>query len=184
MPVPTVEAGGGQLPESSSQKVEPIPALEDEQGTPLPQTDTEPQVSSKFFEWGGQVLFEAIVRDDAERALPFFFPLVAYEQVKDIARPARDWETRLVRLFKRDIHDYHRTLGKHRAEAKLLRIEVDEDRAQWMKPGSEGNKVGYFRVLRSKLFYADYEGRERQLGITSLISWRGEWYVVHLNGFK
>jgi hypothetical protein len=53
-----------------------------------------------------------------------------------------------------------------------------------MKPGSEGNKIGYWRVLRSKLRYADAEGNQQSLEITSLISWRGEWYVVHVNGFE
>jgi hypothetical protein len=52
-----------------------------------------------------------------------------------------------------------------------------------MKPGKEGNRVGYFRVLRSKLRIGLPEGRERTLELTSLISWRGEWYVVHLSGF-
>jgi hypothetical protein len=178
------EGGVGEPEESPSQKTDPVLPLCDEQGTPLPQTEAKPSASSRFFEWGSEALFEAIVHDKVERALPFFFPLVAYEQVKDIAQPARDWETRLVRLFTRDIHDYHRSLGKYRAEAKFLRVEVDEDRARWMKPGSEGNKVGYFRVLRSRLLYEDHEGKERELGITSLISWRGEWYVVHLKGFK
>ena len=53
-----------------------------------------------------------------------------------------------------------------------------------MKPGSEGNKLGYYRVLRSALVYSDAQGRERELSVTSMISWRGEWYVVHLAGFK
>ena len=52
-----------------------------------------------------------------------------------------------------------------------------------MKPGREGNKVGYHRVLRSKLRFKLASGKERTLELTSLISWRGEWYVVHLSGF-
>jgi hypothetical protein len=52
-----------------------------------------------------------------------------------------------------------------------------------MKPGREGNKVGYYRVLRSKLRFTLPNGKERPLELTSLISWRGEWYVVHLHGF-
>lgn len=163
---------------------DPTPRLFDEQGKPLPQTEARPSTDSAAFVAGGRLLFDAIVADDAERALPFFFPAVAYEQVKDIANPKRDWEWRLVGAFRRNIHEYHRLLGKARDQAKYLRIEVPEDRALWMKPGSEGNKLGYFRVLRSRLVYADAEGRERGLEITSFISWRGEWYVVHLNGFK
>jgi hypothetical protein len=53
-----------------------------------------------------------------------------------------------------------------------------------MKPGSEGNKLGYWRVTRSKIRYANAAGEEKTLELTSLISWRGEWFVVHLHGFK
>jgi hypothetical protein len=53
-----------------------------------------------------------------------------------------------------------------------------------MKPHSEGNKVGYFRVLRSKLLLGKPDGSELGLEVTSMISWRGEWYVVHLHGFE
>ena len=53
-----------------------------------------------------------------------------------------------------------------------------------MKPNSEGNRIGYYRVLRSRLKVNKPDGSEVALEITSMISWRGEWYVVHLHGFK
>ena len=53
-----------------------------------------------------------------------------------------------------------------------------------MKPGKEGNRLGYFRVLRSRLRFRLASGKERSFELTSLISWRGEWYVVHLHGFQ
>jgi hypothetical protein len=53
-----------------------------------------------------------------------------------------------------------------------------------MKPGREGNAVGYYRALRSRLVVGTDEHARVPLEITSLISWRGEWYVVHLHGFK
>ncbi|MBM4360774.1 MAG: hypothetical protein FJ096_21920 [Deltaproteobacteria bacterium] len=52
-----------------------------------------------------------------------------------------------------------------------------------MKPQSEGNSIGYHRVLRSHLIVADGAGKEHDFELTSMISWRGEWYVVHLHGF-
>jgi hypothetical protein len=63
-------------------------------------------------------------------------------------------------------------------------MDVPEDKARWMRPGSEGNKLGYFRVLDSKLRYQDASGGARAIDVKSLISWRGEWYVVHVHGFK
>jgi hypothetical protein len=38
-------------------------------------------------------------------------------------------------------------------------------------------------VYGTRLAY-EVEGKERTLEVTSLISWRGAWYVVHLSGFK
>ncbi len=160
------------------------PALKDADGKALPQTETKPRVDSPFFQFQAQELFAAIVSDDPKRARSFFFPLTAYELVKDVQNPGRDWELRLIKAFERDVHDYHRKLGKRRAETRFLRLDVPEARAEWMKPGREGNRLGYYRVLRSRLVYADETGKERSLEVTSLISWRGEWYLVHLNGFE
>ena len=79
---------------------------------------------------------------------------------------------------------YHDKLGRDASQAKFSGVDVPEANARFMKPGSEGNKVGYFRVLRSTLRFTLASGREKKLELTSLISWRGEWYVVHVAGFK
>ncbi len=160
------------------------PPLRDDAGVLLPQTEDQPSTDSAFFARLGPALWKAIVEDDASVARSWFFPIEAYHEVKAIADPDRDWETRLWRLFESDIHDYRMQLGKYRSEMQYVRIEVPSDRARWMKPHSEGNKLGYWRVLRAQLVYLDREQRERRLEITSMISWRGEWYVVHLNGFQ
>jgi hypothetical protein len=180
-PAPSASSAPSAAVPASS--VEP-PALKDAAGQVLPQTEEKPRTDSPFFQQQARRLFDAIVADDPGLARSFFFPLVAYEQVKDVKNPARDWEYRLIAAFDRQLHEYHRLLGKRRAEARFLRLEVPEERAEWMKPGREGNRVGYYRVLRSRLFYLDADGKERSLEVTSLISWRGEWYLVHLHGFE
>jgi hypothetical protein len=68
-------------------------------------------------------------------------------------------------------------------DVKLLRADVPMDRARWVEPNEESNKLGYYRVYGTRLVY-ELDGKEKTLEITSLISWRGEWYVVHLTGFK
>jgi hypothetical protein len=160
-----------------------VPPLLAADGTALPQTEERPRLDSPGFQRRLEQLVAAIAQDDPERALPAFFPLVAYEQVKAIAAPGRDWRDRLVRAFQRDIHDYHRQLGADAAGARLARLSVDERKVRWMDPGAEGNRLGYYRVTRSKLQLRLSNGAERELELTSLISWRGEWYVVHLHGF-
>ena len=153
-------------------------------GAPLGQTDAFPSITSASYEDRIKLLWSAIVQDDPARAKPAFFPLVAYEQVKAIPKPAIDYERRLLAAFARDIHAYHQKLGKEPDKATFVRLDVPEAKAKWMDPGTEGNKLGYDRVLDSKLIVKRDDGKELKLDVKSMISWRGEWYVVHLAGFK
>lgn len=149
----------------------------------LPQTKDKPEASGPAFDARIAALWEGIAKDDPERAMAFFFPVTAYEQVKGIPNPASDWRRRLVAAYKRDVHALHKRLGEHSDEAKFLRADVPQDRARWVEPNEESNKLGYYRVYGTRLVY-EMDGKERSLEVTSLISWRGEWYVVHLSGFK
>jgi hypothetical protein len=149
----------------------------------LAQTRDRPQAAGPAFDARVASLWDAIVRDDPSRAMPFFFPLGAYAQVKAIANPEADWQRRLVANYTRDIHRLHERLGAHSGDARFLSFDVANERARWVEPGEEYNKVGYFRVYGTKLRYAIGD-RPAAFDVSSLISWRGVWYVVHLSGFK
>ena len=60
---------------------------------------------------------------------------------------------------------------------------MPDARARWVDPGEEYNKIGYYRVFGSRLRY-EVDGAARSFDVKSLISWRGEWYVVHLGAIK
>lgn len=160
------------------------PALVDSDGNPLPQTDERPSVDSPSFKRRLESLVAALSSNQPELARPAFFPQLAYTQVKAIKDPARDWDRRLFAAFSRNIADYHARLGKPTQPLTLVRLELPEAKVKWIKPGVEGNRLGYYRVTRSKLVVAKADGQEVALELTSLISWRGEWYVVHLHGFE
>ncbi|CAN5427900.1 hypothetical protein BH09MYX1_BH09MYX1_34520 [soil metagenome] len=149
----------------------------------LPQTHDRPKAEGAEFEARVHALWDGIVNDDPERAMPFFFPKSAYEQTKGIVNPASDWKYRLVANYKRDVHAANAQLGRRATAAKLIAIDVPDTRARWVEPGEEGNKTGYYRVYGTKLRY-EVDGEPRVLDVTSLISWRGEWYLVHFAGFK
>ena len=149
----------------------------------LPQTKDKPAASGAGFDARVAAFWDGIVSDDVDRALPFFFPLKAYEQVKDVGNPASDWKRRLVAAYRRDIHALHKRLGDHASTAKFVRIEVPDERARWVEPAEEYNKLGYYRVYGTRVVYS-VDDKERSFDVSSLISWRGEWYVVHLTGFK
>ena len=148
----------------------------------LPQTHDRPESSGAAFEARATALWDAIVTDDPAPALPAFFPLGAYRQVKDVPDPASDWNHRLVAAYNHDIHALHARLGDAASRAKLVGLDVPQ-RGRWVDPGEEYNKIGYFRVFGSHLRY-EVDGNPRAFEVKSLISWRGEWYVVHLSAIQ
>jgi len=186
IPEPSVAAPGEAraVEPAPPAPVGPVPVLVDEAGKTLPQTDELPSTESPSFRRRLELLVEAIKNDAPETALPAFFPVLAYAEVKAIAEPERDWQHRLVGAFSRNIHEYHKQLGADASSVELSGIEVPANNVKFMKPGSEGNRLGYHRVLRSRLLLKTPDAREVSLEVTSMISWRGEWYVVHLHGFK
>ena len=129
-------------------------------------------------------LCDAIISGTPAKAHDAFFPLLAYAQVKAIADPERDYRLRLLAHFDRDILNYHRRISKRPGPLRCAGATVPDNLARWMKPGSEYNRVAYFRVLRSRLNLTDAAQNTISLEVTSLISWRGQWYVVHLDGFE
>jgi len=190
-PPPGVSSASGAAipatPATSASAAPPVADTAADGGDPgaLPQTHDKAKAEGDAFAARSRALWDGIASDDPDRALPFFFPLSAYRQVKDVGSPASDWKNRLVAAYKRDIHALHARLGEKADDAKLVRFEVPDDRAKWVEPGEEYNKLGYWRVYGTRIVYKiGDEGRERTFEVSSLISWRGEWYVVHLTGFK
>jgi hypothetical protein len=171
---PSASAGG--LP-SAAPTASADPSL-------LPQTRDRPPASGDAFAARVAALWDAIVSDDPARAMTFFFPLGAYQQVKDVVNPAADWNRRLVAAYAHDIHALHaQVVASSHGDAgasQFLGLDVPEGRARWVEPGEEYNKIGYFRVFGSRLSY-EVAGVTQAFDVKSLISWRGEWYVVHLS---
>ena len=144
----------------------------------LPQTMDMPTTSDSQFQAGLAGFWQAIVTDDPSPAMPFFFPLSAYLQVKAITNPAGDWLQRLVSAYQSDIRSLHASLGAAASTAQLTGIDVPNT-AQWVLPGAEYNKLPYWRVYSAQVHYT-VAGHAGAFTIASMISWRGHWYIVHL----
>ncbi len=142
----------------------------------LPQTRVLPSPTDPLFQAGVRGLWQAIVTGDTSTALPFFFPETAYLQVKAIGNPSADYHNRLVNWYRLDIQAAHALVG---SSATFVRVTVPTSQAVWIVPGVEYNKGSYYRVYGTRLYY-QAGGKTKSIGIFSLISWRGEWYVVHL----
>jgi hypothetical protein len=57
-------------------------------------------------------------------------------------------------------------------------VSVPQQYAHWIPSGVCANGIGYYEVANSRVVY-QLGGVTKSFGIASLISWRGEWYVVH-----
>jgi hypothetical protein len=157
--------------------VVPVPAAKAGQH----QTSARPPAHSAVFQAEMTDLWAAVASGRPGLAMPAFFPLVAYKQVKAIFNPAADWRGRLVREFKADVIAAHHLLGRSGRRATLVRVIVPERESGWIYPGVCDNAVGYWHVAGARLVYRA-GGHEESFGIAALISWRGRWYVVHLGG--
>jgi hypothetical protein len=145
----------------------------------LPQTDAFPSSDTPQFDMEMSALWAGVVTGSVQDALPAFFPETAYVQLKAIADPAGDWEDRLVAEFSEDLAAAHGLLGPDGSTATLLEVDVPAQYGHWVPPGVCENGVGYYEVPNSRVVYQE-DGQTRSFGIASMISWRGEWYVVHL----
>jgi len=141
----------------------------------LPQTRALPSIQSVAFRNAMQDLWLAVTTGNPDLALPAFFPLAAYQQVKAIADPAADWRTRLWHDFTLDVGAAHAVVDPG---DRLARIVVPTADAAWIDPGACYNSIGYWHVPGVRVVYSQH-GQQRSFGIASLISWRGVWYVVH-----
>jgi hypothetical protein len=149
----------------------------------LPQTDDKPTASGATFTAGVDALWEAVRQDQPDLGLPFFFPKGAYLQVKAISDPAADYQNRLIANFEDDVHTLHAQLGPDAASAQFVGIDVPDDQAVLVQPGEESNRLSYWRVYGTTMQY-EVDGQRGSFPVTSLISWRGEWYVVHLGPIR
>ncbi len=155
-------------------KVVPVPPSQ----ATLPQTRALPTAGTAAFRAEMTDLWASVVTGKPVLGMRAFFPLGAYRQVKAIADPAADWHSRLVGDFGLDVGAAHDLLGRTPRAATLVRVIVPEAQASWIDPGVCFNGVGYWHVAGARIVYRLHH-QLRSIGIASLISWRGRWYVVH-----
>ena len=70
----------------------------------------------------------------------------------------------------------HKLVGKG---ATLTRVVTPTQYAQWIGAGGCYNSTGYWHLPGSRLVYRE-DGVTHSFGLASFISWRGDWYLIHL----
>ncbi len=125
-------------------------------------------------------LFHDISLDSLPRAQGLFFPESAYVAMKthEIAYPASDYADRLIAFYRLDLAAYHASIFGHGPVA-YLGINVNPGDAAWIEPGWCENSIGYWHLPGVRLVYSQ-DHVVRSVAVASLISWHGQWYVVHL----
>jgi hypothetical protein len=145
----------------------------------LPQTTAKPADTSPAVTALARHLWEAVVTGNPAAAVPVFFPLAAYQQVKALADDTTDYRNRLVAHFDLDVGAAHALLGAGASTASLVGLDIPAGYVRWIPPGDCYNRVGYWFVPGSRLEYRE-GGQLRSFGVAALDSWRGRWYVIHL----
>jgi hypothetical protein len=125
-------------------------------------------------------LFEAVVRDEPERAEAFWFPREPFIPLKDVKDPGKYW-AELHRTYVNDVHALHKK-RKSWEGAEFVKFE-GWARTKWVPPGKEANKIGYHRAFHGKLRYK-VAGEDAEIDVHTIITWQGRWYVTHLRKFK
>ncbi len=144
----------------------------------LPQTATKPATHA-VVDAQMRMLWAAIVAGSPRSGRQVFFPEAAYRQLKAIPDPTSDYVYRLRAFFDLDLAAYRAHVGPTPARARLVAIEADPALAAWIPAGACENAVGYWHLPGTRLVYA-VGGRRYSFRVSSLISWRGVWYVIHL----
>ena len=147
----------------------------------LPQTNRLPSSATHQFAAEMRALWRAIRAGSLRPGLAAFFPEGAYAQVKAIAYPAADYEDRLLVDYRLDLAAAHALLGAGAHTATLVAVHVPS--AHWVDPQVCDNRGGYYEVPNARLIYR-IGGEIRSIGIASMISWRGIWYVIHLGAVQ
>lgn len=149
--------------------------------TPPTQTTVLPSATNAQFRREMADLFQGIRLDAPALAARAFFPERAYVELKALPDPAADFEDRLMAEFRLDVGAAHAELGVGAGGARFVAVTVPEQEAAWIPPGACVNSIGYWHDPGARLLYRE-AGVLRSIGIASLISWHGAWYVVHLGG--
>jgi len=148
----------------------------------LPQTEEKPPATSTLFDTHMKALADAIITNGPTKGLSSFFPVDAYKQTKKNTDPAADWKNRLIANFNVDVTNANKLLGPNAASAVFQGIDVPNT-AIWVKPGEEYNVGPYWRVFKAQMVFS-VDKKTIRVPIESMISWRGQWYVVHLGKIR
>ncbi|MEZ4293839.1 MAG: hypothetical protein R3B70_02600 [Polyangiaceae bacterium] len=190
---PTASAPPASTSADSASAPEPAPSASAsatdtaDAGTPPPKepdydpkNKAKPPVDSEELQARARGLFDAVVQNNAALGEPLWFPREPFLILKDIKDPGKYWD-QLHRAFVKDVEKLHKK-RKSWEGTEFVKFEPGSP-PKWVKPGDEGNKIGYYRTVKGNLVYS-FEGKNHKLEVRVMISWQNRWYITHLGKFK
>ncbi len=149
----------------------------------LPQTHALPSVTSPTLALRLQAFLNSIASGRLKPGLTAFFPLTAYLQTKSGGGNDYDWHYRLVAHYADDLATLHRSLDPSGRHLTFVSASTPLG-AVWITPGIEENKGSYYRTLNATVSYRfGTTGAIHTTRVLCMISWRGQWYIVHILSF-
>jgi hypothetical protein len=122
-------------------------------------------------------LLEAIAKDDPSLATDIVFPRDAYIEAKDAAEPGKQWDTKVMGAFQKQVHALHkRTNGAPRAQ--FVSFEIGQPISQ-VVPKKHDMALTLWRVRHCRLDFT-IDGKAMRFDLAELMSWKGAWYVLDL----
>ncbi|MBU6495829.1 MAG: hypothetical protein KGR42_05365 [Acidobacteria bacterium] len=124
-----------------------------------------------------EVAHDTLVNSPSRSA---FFPEGPYVAMKTglLPSPNLDWTDRLWAFYQLDVASAHHFLALH-GPVHYAGYRVTASSISWIPPRDCENLFGYWHLPGVRLEFRGPRGVVSFL-VASLISWRGQWYVVHL----
>lgn len=125
-----------------------------------------------------QIAHDYLISGQAQRS--DFFPQAAYVTMKSglVPSPSSDWTHRLWALYQLDVSSTHQWLAAH-GPVRYVGYRANLGAEARIAIGDCENHVGYWHLPGVRLEFRSARGPVSFL-IASLISWNGQWFVVHL----
>ncbi len=129
----------------------------------------------------GKRLFQAIIANSIAQANQVYFPKAPFLKLKAVPDPSAYYTLDLFDGFHLDLTAYHHLLLQG-GTPHFLGARALSNGANWIAPGTCGNRIGYWHLQGLRLVYS-HGATIDSVAVLSIISWQGHWYVVHLGAF-
>jgi hypothetical protein len=145
--------------------------------TGAPQDNALPPPVSEEFTSRARHLLEAIAKDDPSLATDIVFPRDAYLLAKDSDEPGKQWDTKVMGAFRKQVHLLHKRTSSV-GRAQFTSFEIGQPIGQ-IVPKRHDMRLALWRVRHSRLGFS-VDGKAAHFDVGELLSWQGAWYVVEL----